>query len=87
MPSRPAFVKSGLLHVGQYDNDTRWLPFPHDPIDALDHPIHSETIDYDAPPDDEAFKQACPQYMKMMSENDTSIEAWVRNRTVLFIGR
>lgn len=81
-----AFVKSGLLHLGPYPNDTRWIPFPHDPIDALDHPIHSSTIDFDAPPGEDAFSQACPQYMKMMSDNDTSIMPWAQNRTVLFIG-
>lgn len=80
-----AFVKSGFLYLGPYANDTRWLNFPHDPVDALDHPIHSKTIDYNVPPDAETFAQAAPQYMKMLSENTTELP-WVYNRTILFIG-
>ncbi|KAG9008586.1 hypothetical protein FRB95_001310 [Tulasnella sp. JGI-2019a] len=83
-PSDP-FVKSGILHLGAYPNDTRWLPFPHDPIDALSHPLRSETIDYNAIPDMNVFAQASPQYMKMLSVNSTAMP-WVVNKTILIIG-
>ncbi|KAG8884314.1 hypothetical protein FRB97_004578 [Tulasnella sp. 331] len=68
-----AFMKSGILHLGAYPNDTRWLPFPHDPIDALNHPLRSENIDYDTPPDEDAFAQASPQYMKMLASGNTEM--------------
>ncbi|KAG8914650.1 hypothetical protein FRC00_011792, partial [Tulasnella sp. 408] len=83
-PTDP-FVKSGLMYYGQYSNDTRWVPFPHEPMDALQHPLNSETtIDYnvDFPP--EAFESACPQYMKMMAEGSEDLY-WAQGKTVLFI--
>ncbi|KAG9019645.1 hypothetical protein FRB90_011991 [Tulasnella sp. 427] len=84
-PTDP-FTKSGLMYYGSYPNDTRWVPFPHEPIDALQHPLSSETtIEYtvDFPPD--AFVSASPQYMKMMAEESEELN-WVRGKTVLFIG-
>lgn len=74
------------MHIGAYPNDTRWLPFPHDPIDALAYPLRSEFIDYDAPPDKAAFAQASPQYMKMLASGSTEMP-WVYNKTILMIGQ
>ncbi|KAG8978390.1 hypothetical protein FRC05_010635 [Tulasnella sp. 425] len=84
-PTDP-FVKSGLMYYGQYPNDTRWVPFPHEPMDALQHPLNSETtISYDTTFPPEAFVSACPQYMKMMSEGSEDM-SWTQEKTVLFIG-
>jgi len=84
-PTDP-FAKAGMLHYGAYPNDTRWLPFPHEPKDALEHPLNSEeVINYTSHADADAYAIASPQFMKMVADRSEEME-WIRGKTILFIG-
>lgn len=76
------FSRPGMLHIGSEVSDTRWIPFPQNSSD-INNFHSSEVYDRETPP--EAFHDACPQYMKQLSLNSSSVD-WIRDRTVLFIG-
>lgn len=83
-PSDP-FTKPGTLVYGPRPSDTRWLPFPPQPVFA--GPLQSADIQYDAPVPQGALELACPQYMKSLADSNGTAEMdWVRDKTLLFIG-
>ena len=73
------------MHFGTYENETQWIPFPHEPMDALQHPLNSEDIEYSNVPSQDALDDASPQYMKMLASGSEGME-WARDKTVLFVG-
>lgn len=79
------FKRPGTLYLGSEVSDTRWIPFPPNGINDV-RSLKSINRESTIP---EAFSlqsDACPQYMKRLSQNDTSSMDWILNKTILFIG-